>query len=300
MVLVGIMTGKPARALAKAQAEVARLEQAEARWLSDAAVKRQALADLEATAGDQVLADETGTAGRQLAVDATELRYGIDGADKAAQAAQRQLHDARGDVALALAAQKREEAAKLAAVADAHDAKVSAVLDQLEALDGVRYVPHYPSPEEQRAIMARDGRLEWTIAKGEVIREPVAQLLAEAEALEAPVLEERRARERATRQLVPSARIDVPAWDDMNSDSGLYCSVSEGYGSAVFEMGNGTHFEPLVTLPDENGRRSWGKTIRIPPGAGTRQIRCNGEVLAKVVRPGRLMNDGFARWWVEP
>jgi hypothetical protein len=301
VVLVGILSGKNARALTKAEAEVARLEQAEARWLSDAAVKRQALADLEATAGEQVLADETGTVGRQLAVDATELRYGIDGAEKAAQAARRQLADARGDLALAQAAIKREEAAKLTAVADAHDAKVGELLRQLRELEGVDYAWHQPSVDEQHAMRARGERVEWTIPNGDVLRNPVAALLAEAEALEAPVLEERRAREAAARPLAPSATISVPRWDDVDSDSQVSCRVSEGAGSATFEVSVGGQQGGTwtVTLPDEQGRRAWGKRVRIQAGGGGATIRCNGQVLAKDTRPGRLMNDGLARWWVD-
>jgi hypothetical protein len=55
----------------------------------------------------------------------------------------------------------------------------------------------------------------------------------------------------------------------------------------------------VVTLPGANGVRYWGKRVKLQAGGGGAEIRCNGEVLAKEVRPGRLKNDGLAHWWVE-
>jgi hypothetical protein len=284
---VALMSNKSGRALGKAQAEVARLEQAVARWRSDAEVKRAALAELERGAGDAVLADETGTVGRQLAVDATELRYGIDGADKAAEAARRQLGDARDELALAQAAQLREQAAKLTREADAHRAKVDDLLAQLEALDGPRYVAYEPSPEEQRDALQTGRSLSWIESRTVLLRDPIGPLLAEAEALERPVLEKRRALEAASRPLVPSARVELPRWDDVDAGAVVCCEVSEGAGAVTFEVGHGEYFEPLVTLPDDAGWRVFRKLVRLRPG-GRLEVRCNGEVLAAAERPGRL------------
>jgi hypothetical protein len=79
------------------------------------------------------------------------------------------------------------------------------------------------------------------------------------------VLAERRAREMAARPVVPSAEIRVPAWDDIDSGSDLTCRVSEGPGFANFEISasgqqGGTW---TVTLPDEQGRRRWGKRVKL-------------------------------------
>lgn len=284
-----------------AESEVVRLERAVSTWEDEAERTAGELAELEASAGQLMNAEDPHTAARDMAGKAMELRFLIDGARAAAQTARQQLVSAREELALAQAVEKRQAAAKLIAEADEHQAKVDALLDQLQVLDGVRYVPRFPTPEEQQAIMHRDGRVEITLPTGEVLRQPIAPLLAEAEALEAPVLEARRVREAAFRPLVPSARIDVPAWDDIDADSTITCAVTEGAGQAEFEIlavaldgGRQT-----VTLPDESGRRSWSRRLRIQAGGGSAEIRCNGQVLAKETRPGRLLNDGVARWWVE-
>lgn len=289
------------KARRSAESEVTRLERALASWEDEADRTAAELAELESSASSIMDAEDPRAAAREMSGRAMELRFLIDGARAAAEKSRLQLRDAREELALAQAAEKRQQAAKLTAEADAHQAKVDALLDQLEALDGARYVPYFPTPEEQQAIMARDGRFEWTHPTGEAMRYPVAQLLADAETLEAPALEARRAREAAAGPLFASARIDVPAWDDLDSDSGVQCSVSEGHGSATFEVITGGQHGgvQVVTLPDEQGRRAWGKRVRIQAGGGGAEIRCNGAVLAKETRPGRLMNDGFARWWVE-
>jgi hypothetical protein len=286
------------RSLRAAESEVGRLEGVVARWQREAEAKQAALAELKASVGRRVLAGE---GSRELAVEAMDLEFAIEGAAAAARVAEEQLAEARDELALAQAAERRQKAEKLTGQADAHQAKVDELLRQLEELDGPRYVLYQPSAEEQKYAAEMNRRLEWTIPKGEVIRGQVAQLLAEAEALEAPVLEKRRAREAASRPLVASAEIRVPAWDDVDSDSHVSCSVSEGAGSATFEVlsVNLPGAREVVTLPDALGRRSWGRKLRIPAGGGTAEVRCSGQVLAKETRPGRLMNDGLARWWVE-
>lgn len=289
------------RALTKAESEVTRLEAAVLRWQREAEQKRAELGELKASVGARVFADETGTVSRELAQNALDLEFQIAGAEAATQVAEQQLHEARQELDMARAAEKRDQAAKLTAAADAHQAKVDELLRQLEELDGPRYVPYVPSIDDQKHLLAMQGRVEWTASKADLLRDPIGPLLAEAEALEAPVLAERRAREAAARPLVPSAQIDVPAWDDMNSDSVLTCRVSEGFGSATFEVITGGQHGgvQVVTLPDEQGRRIWGKRVRITPGGGGAEIRCDGEVLAKETRAGRLKSNGLLHWWVD-
>lgn len=289
------------RSLRSAESEVTRLEAAVLRWLREADAKRRELEELRASVGARVFADETGTVSRSLAQDALDLQFQVEGAEAATRVAEEQLAEARDELTLALAAEKRDQAAKLTAEADAHQSKVDALLRQLEELDGPRYVPYAPSIDEQKQLMAMQGRVEWTVSKADLLRDPIGPLLAEAEALEAPVLEKRRAREAASRPLVPSAGIDVPAWDDIHGDSRVYCSVDEGGGTATFEVHvsgqqGGTW---TVTLPDEQGRRAWGRRVRIEPGGGGASVRCNGEVLAKEVRPGRFMSNGLGTFWVQ-
>jgi hypothetical protein len=275
------------KARRSAESEVTRLERSVASWEDEAERTAAELAELEASASSIMDADDPRAAARERAGKAMELRFLIDGARAAAEKSRLQLRDAREELSLAQAAEKRQEAAKLTAEADAHQAKVDALLDQLEALDAARYVPYFPSPEEQQAIMARDGRFEWTHPTGEAIRYPVAQLLVDAETLEAPVIEARRAREAAARPLVASAEIQVPDWDDLDSDSGVTCRVSEGFGTATFEVLTGGQHGgvQVVTLPDEQGRRVWGKRVRIQPGGGGAEIRSDGEVLAGASTP---------------
>lgn len=286
------------RSLKAAESEVSRLEGVVARWQREATAKQEALAELKASVGVRVLAGE---GSRELAVEAMDLEFAIEGAAAAALVAEEQLAEARDDLALAQAAEIRQKAEKLTREADAHQAKVDELLRQLEELDGPRYVPYQPTADERNYALQMNHPLEWTLSKADLLRDPIAPLLAEAEALEAPVLEKRRARDAAARPLVPSARIDLPAWDDVDARSSVSCSVSEGAGSATFEIlcGSLDAGREVVTLPDDQGRRAWSRNLRIQAGGGTAEIRCNGQVLAKETRPGRLKNDGLAHWWVE-
>ncbi|MFQ1002620.1 hypothetical protein [Modestobacter sp. SSW1-42] len=129
----------------KAESEVSRLEQAVVRWQAEAEQKQADLAALEASAGDRVLADETGTLARALAVDAQELRFLIDGARAAAEAATRQLRTARANVSRARADEVRDQLAAATRRAEAHQAKVDDLLRQLKELDNVDYTWHEPS-----------------------------------------------------------------------------------------------------------------------------------------------------------
>jgi hypothetical protein len=296
---VGVVS-RVLRSRTKAESEVARAEQAVARWQGEAESKRAELAELRASAGATVFADDTGTASRTLAYSALDLQFQIDGAEAATVVAEQQLHEARQELVMAQAAEKRDQAARLSAEAEVLQGKVDDLLRQLTALDGATYVPE---PElglaEREAVMIQHGRYVLPVVpRADVLREEAGALLAEVAAMERPVLEERRTREAALRSLVPSAQIDVPAWDDIDSDTIISCRVSEGTGSARFEIGRDESFRHLVTLPDEQGRRSFGQRVRLQPG-GKQEIRCNGEVLAKAERPGRLKNDGLARWWVQ-
>lgn len=284
-----------------AESEVTRLEAAVTRWQGEAETKRAQLVELRASAGAVVFADETGTASRTLALNAQDLQFQIDGAEAASVVAEQQLREAREELALAQAAEKRQEAVKLTAVAEAHQGKVNDLLRQLTELDGATYIPEPRlTGAELQAEFARTGGPYTAPVEPRAwgLHDQAAALLREAQALEAPVLERRAAQERAAAPLVPAADISVPAWNDIDSDTIISCRVSEGIGSAVFEIGHGDSFRHLVTLPDVAGRRSWGQRVRFQPG-GRQEIRCNGEVLAKAERPGRLMTDGIARQWVE-
>ena len=297
---MGVMS-RVLKAIRSAESEVTRLEGAVARWQGEAEAKRAELAELRASAGQRVFADETGTASRTLALEAQDLQFQIEGAEAAAVVAEQQLEEARDELALAVAVEKRDQAAKLTREADEHQAKVDALLNQLEALDGPRYVPFEPSADDRRYAAQMNHELSWIVSKAVLMRDPIAPLLAEAEALERPVQEKRAARERAAASLTPSAQIIAPAWDDIDSTTQLSCSVTEGRGTATFEVSAGGQQGGnwTVSLPDEQGRRSWGRSVKIQAGGGHAVIRCNGEVLAQVTRPGRLLNDGLAHWWVE-
>lgn len=175
------------RAITQAESEVSRLEQAVVRWQGEAEQKQTELAELEATAGDRVLADETGTLARTLAVDAQELRFLIDGARAAAEAAARQLRTARADLCRAKAAEARQEAEALHRQADAHQVQVDALLAQLHDLDGVDYVWMEPDP----GVVSHGVAQSYNIPKASALRIQAAepehralQLEADAQAAE--------------------------------------------------------------------------------------------------------------------
>jgi hypothetical protein len=129
------------KARRSAESEVTRLERSVASWEDEAERTAAELVDLEASAGAVMDSDDPRAAAREMAGKAMELRFLIDGARAAAEKSRLQLRDAREELALAQAAEKRQEAAKLTAEADAHQAKVDDLLRQLEELDGPRYVP---------------------------------------------------------------------------------------------------------------------------------------------------------------
>jgi hypothetical protein len=279
------------------------LERSVASWEDEAERTAAELAELEESASSIMDADDPRAAARERAGKAMELRFLIDGARAAAEKSRLQLRDAREELALAQAAEKRQEAAKLTAEADELQGKLDELLRQLTALDGATYVPEAElGYEERQAVMLREGRyVVPPQPRADVLRDEAAALIVAAERLEQPVFDERRARAEREAPLVPSASILVPAWDDIDSDSHLTCRVSEGVGSATFEaITGGQHGGvEIVTLPDEQGRRIWGKRVKVQAGGGGAEIRCNDQVLAKEVRPGQLMNDGMARWWVD-
>lgn len=298
MGLVKTMTAA-IRSRKSAESEVTRLERAVASWEDEAVRTATELADLESSAGALMDAEDPRAAAREMAGKAMELRFLIDGARAAAETSRRQLRDAREELALARAAEKRQQAAKLTAEADAHQAKVDELLHQLEELDGVPYVPHALTHEEHQRLMQAHGRVEVTIPKSEYLRDPIAPLLSEADELERQVVAARAERAERESPVVPSASISVPRWDDIDGTSQVSCSVSDGTGSATFEVHTSSDGDEIVTLPDEQGRRSWGKRVKLQAGGGSASVRCNGKVLAEERRPGRLLNDGMARWWVD-
>ncbi|TQN44397.1 hypothetical protein FHU33_3899 [Blastococcus colisei] len=289
------------RSRKSAASEVARLERLVASWEDDAERTTTELAALEASASAVVHAEDPRAAAREAAGKAMELRFLIDGARAAAETSRLQLRDAREELALAQAAEKRQEAAKLTAEADELQGKVDELLRQLTELDGATYVPEPALDYEDRLdVMARDGRYTYpTRPRSDVLRDEASALLAEAEQMERPVVEERRDRAEREAPVVPSASISVPKWDDIDGMSQVSCSVSNGTGSATFEVFLGAAGNEVVTLPDAQGRRTWARRVKLQAGGGSAVIRCNGQVLAEEHRPGTLMNDGVARWWVD-
>ncbi|TFV49538.1 hypothetical protein [Blastococcus sp. TF02A-35] len=287
------------RSRKSAESEVARLERAVATWEDDAQRTATELEELEASTASLVDSDDPRAAAREMAGKAMELRFLVDGARAAAEKSRLQLRDAREELALAQAAEKRQQAAKLTAEADAHQVKVDELLRQLEELDGPRYVPDWPTPEEHQRLLNTYGRVERTLSKSEVLRKPIGPLLAEAEQLERQVREARADRAERESPVVPSASVIVPRWDDIDGTSQVSCSVNRGTGSVTFEVSTSADGIDFVTLPDEQGRRSWGKRVKLQAGGGRATVRCNGQVLAEEHRPGRLLNDGVARWWVD-
>ena len=129
--------------------DVSRLEGVVAQWGAERTAKRAELADLEGRIGEEVLADES--VADQLTDMSQKLRARIDLADRTAAAAEKQLGAARGELASAQAAEKREQAAKLYAQSLAHEARVNEAADRLRVLDPLATVSLYrPTPQERR------------------------------------------------------------------------------------------------------------------------------------------------------
>lgn len=292
MGLVKTLTGA-LRARKSAESKVEELQEIVARWHREAETRREELAGLHASAGPRVLAagadgDGARAAARMAAVEAQELQFLIDGARAAAQAAEEQLRDARWALDLARAAEKRQEAARLTGQAAAHQAKVDELLHQLTELDGATYIPEPElEGEARRSAIHNGGYLAPIRPKAELIREPVAQLLADAEALEARVAAEQADLREKTSPVVPWARLDFPDPLDTYGDTKVHLAVNDGIGSATFEVWVNANCEQTVTLPDENGKRRFGTKVRVPAGGGRAQVRCSGQVIAEGVRPGR-------------
>lgn len=289
------------RTLRGAESEVERLEREVARWTTEAENRRRELADLERDSGAAVLAHDPASAVRELTIRQMDLRTWIVGAQGASAAAEEQLVLARWDLDEARAVEMRDQAAKFTATAEAHQAKVTTLLAQLRELDGVDYVPFEPSKEDIQSGMFNDGHFSWEVPHGTVLWDPVQPLLDEASRLEQRVAAERAAAARAVAPVVPTASILVPAWDDVDSESQVSCRISEGVGSATFEVSTSGQYGGIevVTLPDQDGSRMWGKRVKLQAGGGSAKVTCGGAVLAREVRPGSLMANGTQSVWVD-
>lgn len=273
---MALVAARSSRAVSKAQAEVDRLEQALTRWQSDAALKRAALDELEAGAGDAVLADETGTVARQLAVDAQELRFGIDGAERAADAAQRQLRPARWTLALAEAAQLREQAATIRGEAEKRQARVDELLAALVDYEGGDWRPWQPSAAD--VIQAGAAGIPVASRRTPPMFEQARQLDAQAAAIEERVAGDRR----QAAVLVPTAQIVWrPSHSNTQCSARVSCSVNDGTGAAAFEVRRNGAAVAAVTLPDDSGRRGWGTAVSGLRGDVV-EVRSAGRVLASL------------------
>jgi hypothetical protein len=179
--------------------EVARLEGVVGQWEAESATKRAELADLESRIGDEVLADESAADG--LTDTAARLRSRIELANRTAEAAGRKLQAARGGLALAQAAEKRDRAGKLRAQAVAHEAKVDAVAEQLRALDPTAVIElGRPTADERRKVRADAKILSFAASMLEDLP-PFLQLHHEADVL----LEEAESLEQSAAGIEPTS-----------------------------------------------------------------------------------------------
>lgn len=133
------------KTLNDARGEVARLEALQEDQTAKLQVLEGELAQLELHVGERALAGmEAGAGAEELAVISSEVsdkRSAIDSMIAALQSLEAKLEDARREVDLALAAALRLEAARLRKEAKRRQAKTDKLLAELEAWEGVAYVP---------------------------------------------------------------------------------------------------------------------------------------------------------------
>lgn len=131
-------------------------------WTDKAAAARAEAAELDANSGAAILADPTIADDISIKVDACNRR--ARAFDGAATEARSQLEAAGRALLEAHAEQYDREANKARKNREAHDAKIGALLDQLEELDGVPYMDgrevervkrNDPNLYTGRTIMAR-------------------------------------------------------------------------------------------------------------------------------------------------
>lgn len=126
----------------KAKARVAELEETVGTWTARAAEKSVQADELEATIGEAALdSAEPDRTAAELTEQVLRLRTEARAATSTAEAAQRRLEEARRDVLRAEASEWREKAREQHKQADALEAKVARLLDELEQVEGIRYAP---------------------------------------------------------------------------------------------------------------------------------------------------------------
>lgn len=175
---VGRREAKAAEALSK---ELAR----EAKWRTAADTKELELAELERRAGEDVLAAADGQAeavAEKVATQIAALRQALDVDRRTVAAcapkivaARRAVHRARiADVSELLTVAERRKAA--------HDERLNAILAELEAHDGAKYLPWRPTQND--VIL---GTAAWTASTSGLLGAQVALLREQLAALELAV-----------------------------------------------------------------------------------------------------------------
>lgn len=274
--------------LSRAQSEVERLELAVARWQTEAEAKRQELVDLEAGAGEAVLADETGSAARELAVTSMELRFSVDGARAAAQAAQTKLRGARWELELARAAEKREEAAGLRSVAEQRQAKIDELVAAVVEFEGGDWRPWEPTQEQ--VIQAGAAGVPLSPRRTPPMLARAAELDRQAQTLEERVAAE----QRQAAPVEPHARIVWPGkhYKGQLVNLAAEAGVNEGVGSVRFEVLRNGQVVHERTLPDGD-RRGFRKSIDGFHG-DTIEVLADGKLIASETpkAPDGEVNDG--------
>lgn len=122
-----------------ALAAVSEYEAVLAKWEAERVTAEAELASLQERAGEEVLANED--AAERLLADMARLRDQAEISTRAVRAAEPRLFEAKRAVVVAEAAEWEAEAARLRDELEKHTAKVEVLLEQLNDLDGARYMP---------------------------------------------------------------------------------------------------------------------------------------------------------------
>ncbi|NMR29944.1 hypothetical protein [Crystallibacter degradans] len=108
-------------------------------WEAKAAAARAEASRIDSEAGAAILADESAAERITLQVQSQERK--ARAYDQAAEEARRKLHTAQREALEAEAREEDKQAAAARKAAEAHDAKVDALLAQLKDIDGCDYEP---------------------------------------------------------------------------------------------------------------------------------------------------------------
>ncbi|BCW62473.1 hypothetical protein [Arthrobacter sp. StoSoilB22] len=120
-----------------AQAAVTKAEQTVAEWERKASDARAEAARMDGESGAAILEDES--AAERITLNVQTLERKARAFDQAAAEARNKLLAAQKDALEAEAREEHKEAAALRKKADTHDAKVAALLGELEKLDDCRW-----------------------------------------------------------------------------------------------------------------------------------------------------------------